>query len=45
MQRYVGASAVVAALLIAAPPALSQTRGGTLKIGHFASPASMSMLE
>jgi peptide/nickel transport system substrate-binding protein len=33
------------AALILAPPAIAQQSGGTLKIGHFDSPASMSMLE
>ena len=29
----------------AVPPALAQKQGGTLRGGHFDSPASMSMLE
>ena len=33
------------AVLVASPPVMAQEAGGTLKIGHFASPASMSLLE
>src|ERR1700751_5888651 len=40
------ASATVLSIALAAPgAALAQKSGGTLKIGHFDSPASMSMLE
>jgi peptide/nickel transport system substrate-binding protein len=35
----------LALILAVSPPALAQKQGGTLKIGHFDSPASMSMLE
>ena len=35
----------LALILAASPPALAQKQGGTLRIGHFDSPASMSMLE
>ena len=31
--------------LAASPPALAQKQGGTLTIGHFDSPASISLLE
>jgi peptide/nickel transport system substrate-binding protein len=46
MRRLLGA--VTAGLLLVATglaPALAQQSGGILRIGHFASPASMSMLE
>ena len=40
------AAAGALALALAAPvPGLAQKHGGTLKVGHFDSPASMSMLE
>jgi peptide/nickel transport system substrate-binding protein len=39
------AAALVAAALVFASPSLAQQSGGVLKIGHFDSPASMSMLE
>src|SRR5207244_1010300 len=48
MKRHLRASATAGLLLAAlllAPPAIAQQSGGTLKVGHFASPASMSMLE
>src|SRR5258705_11313543 len=48
MKRRLGALATAAPLLIAfcfAQEAAAQQSGGTLKIGHFDSPASMSMLE
>src|SRR5437867_8268222 len=48
MQQRLAAFAAAAPLLLAltvAPAALAQKSGGTLKIGHFDSPASMSMLE
>jgi len=48
MNRHLGAFATAGLLLVAlclAPTASAQKAGGTLKIGHFASPASMSMLE
>jgi peptide/nickel transport system substrate-binding protein len=48
MKRYLGAFAAAGACLIAtavATAADGQHAGGTLRIGHFASPASMSMLE
>ena len=35
----------LALILAVSPPALAQKQGGTLRIGHFDSPASMSMLE
>src|SRR6266566_4026318 len=46
--KRLGSLAAAGTLLIAlcfAPGAVAQQSGGTLKIGHFASPASMSMLE
>src|SRR6266576_3947083 len=46
--KRLGSLAAVGTLLIAlcvASGAVAQQSGGTLKIGHFASPASMSMLE
>jgi peptide/nickel transport system substrate-binding protein len=48
MNRYLRALATVGPLLAAlslAQPAYAQKSGGTLKVGHFDSPASMSMLE
>src|SRR5262245_7457317 len=33
------------AVLVISPPVMAQQYGGILKIGHFASPASMSLLE
>src|SRR5216684_1020452 len=48
MTRHLGAFATVGALLVGlclAQPAFAQKAGGTLKIGHFDSPASVSMLE
>src|SRR2546423_8515345 len=48
MKRCLGILATAAPLLIGlwfAPPAAAQQSGGILKLGHFASPASMSMLE
>ncbi|MGE5270167.1 MAG: ABC transporter substrate-binding protein [Thiohalocapsa sp.] len=48
MRQILGALATAGLLLMAlalAPPAVAQQRGGILKLGHFASPASMSMLE
>src|SRR5271156_297076 len=48
MKNRLRASATVGALLAVfafAPPSFAQTPGGILKIGHFDSPASMSMLE
>ncbi len=48
MRHWLTAFATVGPLLMAmalAPPSAAQQHGGTLKIGHFTSPASMSMLE
>src|SRR6266446_4331655 len=48
MKRILGAFATAGPLLLAlslAPGAFGQQSGGTLRIGHFDSPASMSMLE
>src|SRR5438876_9835787 len=48
MKPRLAALATAAPLLVAmtlAPAALAQKSGGTVKIGHFDSPASMSMLE
>src|SRR6266699_1026932 len=48
MKHRLGAFAAVGPLLVGlcfAQTASAQKAGGTLKIGHFASPASMSMLE
>jgi peptide/nickel transport system substrate-binding protein len=48
MKRILGAVATAGSLLLAmltAPAAWAQQAGGVLKIGHFDSPASMSMLE
>jgi peptide/nickel transport system substrate-binding protein len=48
MKRTLGVLATVGPLLLApffAPAASAQQSGGVLKIGHFDSPASMSMLE
>src|SRR5258705_12799270 len=48
MKHRLGAFAAAGPLLVAlcfAQTASAQKAGGTLKIGHFASPASMSMLE
>jgi peptide/nickel transport system substrate-binding protein len=45
-ELHVRASAAILAIALAAPgAALAQKAGGILKIGHFDSPASMSMLE
>src|SRR5712692_1209589 len=48
MKQYLGAFAAAGPLLLAttiASAAFAQQSGGTLKIGHFDSPASVSMLE
>ena len=48
MERTLGAFATAGSLLLATaitPVAFAQQTGGVLKIGHFDSPASMSMLE
>jgi peptide/nickel transport system substrate-binding protein len=48
MNRFLAASATAGPLLVAlslAQPAHTQKAGGTVKIGHFDSPASVSMLE
>ena len=48
MKRNLGAFATAGALLVAlctTAPALAQKAGGILKIPHFDSPASMSLLE
>src|SRR5216683_716599 len=48
MKRILGAFATAGPLLLAmslAPGAFAQQSGGILKVGHFDSPASMSMLE
>src|SRR5437764_10813601 len=48
MTRRSGILTAAGSLLVSlclAPEAVAQQSGGTLKIGHFASPASMSMLE
>src|SRR5260370_242552 len=47
MKRTLGAFATAGSLLLATSitPAVAQQAGGVLKIGHFDSPASMSMLE
>src|SRR6266568_6096761 len=48
MKRYLASFAAAGALLVPlclAHPAEAQKSGGTLKIGHFDSPASVSMLE
>src|SRR5437870_3826712 len=48
MKRVLGAFATAGPLLLAtsiAPAAFAQQVGGVLKIGHFDSPASVSMLE
>src|SRR5467141_1080666 len=48
MNRYLGALATAGPLLFVlslAQPAYSEKAGGTLKVGHFDSPASVSMLE
>jgi hypothetical protein len=42
--RGVAAGALLIAMSVA-PAALAQKQGGTLRAGHFDSPASMSMLE
>src|SRR5438067_6387467 len=44
-RRVLAASGVLAAALSLPDAAFAQKSGGTLKIGHFDSPASMSMLE
>src|SRR5438552_18421988 len=46
--KRLGSLAAAGSLLVSlcfVPGAVAQQSGGTLKIGHFASPASMSMLE
>src|SRR5216684_4957896 len=48
MTRHLGAFATVGALLVGlclAQPAFAQKAGGVLRVGHFDSPASVSMLE
>jgi len=45
MRRYLRALAAATVLLLAAAPAWAQKSGGILKIQHFDSPASMSILE
>ena len=48
MNRHLRALATAGPLLVAlslAQPAHAQKAGGILKVGHFDSPASMSMLE
>ena len=48
MKRHLGVFAKAGALLVAlclAPTASAQKAGGTLKVGHFDSPASMSLHE
>jgi len=48
MKRYLASFAAAGPLLLAlslAQPADAQKSGGTLRIGHFDSPASVSMLE
>src|SRR5260370_36154509 len=48
MKRHIAAFATAGPLLVAitlTQPALAQKSGGVFKIGHFDSPASMSMLE
>src|SRR5215468_7130405 len=44
-RRRLPAAAVLLAAMATAAPAAAQQQGGILKIGHFDSPASMSMLE
>src|ERR1700730_7111488 len=43
--RWLAAGGVLAAALTSPDASFAQKSGGTLKIGHFDSPASMSMLE
>ena len=43
--RVLAAASSLSLALFAADAALAQKSGGTLKVGHFDSPASMSMLE
>ena len=43
--RVIAAAGVLVALLTLPDASFAQKSGGTLKIGHFDSPASMSMLE
>ena len=48
MRRHLGACAAAAPLLVAIgmlQPAIAQKSGGVLRVGHFDSPASVSMLE
>src|SRR5215470_3543749 len=45
MKRDLGVLATASALLLSRATASAQKQGGILKIGHFDSPASMSMLE
>ena len=48
MKQHIRALVVVSGLLItmsAAAPAFAQKQGGILKLSHFDSPASMSILE
>ena len=45
MKRDLRVLATVSALLLSMGTASAQKQGGILKIGHFDSPASMSMLE
>ena len=45
MKRDLGVLATAGALLLSIGTASAQKQGGILKIGHFDSPASMSMLE
>ena len=45
MRRDLCVLATAGALLLSMATASAQKQGGTLKIGHFDSPASMSMLE
>ena len=43
--RTVGAIAAVLIAMAAGGPALAQKQGGILRLSHFDSPASMSILE
>src|SRR5215468_7117647 len=45
MKRDLGVLATAGALLLSIGTASAQKQGGILKIGHFDSPASMSLLE
>src|SRR5579872_4059861 len=45
MRQYLRACAALAAMLVATAPGFAQKSGGILKIQHFDSPASMSILE